>query len=137
MDPEPSNENNADKPPQATPRQAMPRPILHANDGTLPTAHPATIRKRSAIVVLSAMTLGVGATAYAAMSSGRNCQPDPKNPNQTICSSSTSSSRVNFFGPSSFDGSSSTSRSTGPSATNAPVRGGFGGTGAMHASTSS
>jgi hypothetical protein len=121
MDNETSNGDDAAKGPQP-----KPQPILHANQGTVATAHPASIRKRSAAVVLIAVTLGVGATAYAAAVQGRNCQSDPKDPNQSAnCSGSGAHS--SYAGLGSFN--NSTSHTQTPSATSTADRGGFGSTG--------
>jgi hypothetical protein len=118
--------------------QSQPHPILHANQGAVATAHPSLIRKRSAAVVLIAITLGVGATAYAAVTHGRNCQADPKDPkdpNQaTNCSGS--STHSSYAGLGSFN--DSTSRSQTPSASSGTAeRGGFGSSGHARAGSGS
>ena len=131
MDPEPPDGNDSAKAP--APR---PQVILHANEGAVATSHPSTLRKRSAVVLLVAVTIGVGATTYAAVTANQNCEQDPNKPNATTtCNrSSTSGSRYGFLGSSPSD--NSTSRSTSPAETSTP-RAGFGAHGAIHGSTSS
>jgi hypothetical protein len=137
MGPSPPDKDDAGKP-----LRAMPQPVLHANDGVVTTAHPLITRKRSATVALVAITLGAGVTAYSAWSSGTSCQQTQPNPNQigppaptTPCSQSHGGSTARSFF-SSWSGHSSSTGTSTAGASSSVARGGFGGTGAAHASAS-
>ncbi|MGP0061231.1 MAG: hypothetical protein ACLPID_18315 [Beijerinckiaceae bacterium] len=105
----------------------MPQPIMHARDGVIATAHPT--RKRSAAVALVAITLGVGATTYAAMSAGRNCPRDETNKDQTATCGQASEHWVNSGRT--YSGSAFLDTSTPGVASTTPRRG-FGMAGSAH-----
>lgn len=112
-----------------TRNKVLPQPILHARDGML-TAGSAG-RKRSAAVLLVAITVGVGATTYSALSAGRNCGQDNANRDQSANCGQTNNGghgwRRSFFGNMNFGTAAPDEHSTA-------TRGGFGKLGLAHMS---
>lgn len=129
---EPPSENRQ-APPVAARRETLPRPILHANEGTIAAGHAGSIRRRSTAVALVAISLGMGATVYGVVAERRNCEPDPGIPNQAA-SCGQSASHASYFSSSYSDGRSAAATSGHSAATTSVSRGGFGAHGAMHAS---